>query len=111
MHKYETRSDMISKIARQGMILEIVRKGTVKSQDALSFLLKRKGVNVTQSTLSRDIRDLGLVKVRGSYMLSGESNPAPSSDALRRVFVQSVIQTGVSGNIVMVKTSPGNAHS
>jgi transcriptional regulator of arginine metabolism len=111
MHKYETRSDMISKIARQGMILEIVRKGTVKSQDALSFLLKRKGVNVTQSTLSRDIRDLGLVKVRGSYMLSGESNPSPSSDALRRVFVQSVIQTGVSGNIVMVKTSPGNAHS
>jgi transcriptional regulator of arginine metabolism len=102
---------MISKIARQGIILEIVRKSGVKSQDELSFRLKSRGIDVTQSTLSRDIRDLGLIKVRGCYMVSGESSPTPSANALRRAFTQSVVQTGVSGNIVMVKTSPGNAHS
>jgi transcriptional regulator of arginine metabolism len=102
---------MLSKIARQGIIWEIVRKGKVKSQKEFSSLLKQKGIGVTQSTLSRDIRDLGLVKSRGSYRVSGELNPTPSTEALRRAFAQFVIRTGISGNIVMVKTSPGNAHS
>ena len=102
---------MISKKARQGRILEIVRKGPVRSQEKLSFLLKRDRVDVTQSTLSRDIRELGLVKVRGSYQISGELHSSPPDDVLRRAFEQFVIRTGVSGNVVMIRTSPGNAHS
>jgi transcriptional regulator of arginine metabolism len=73
--------------------------------------LKREGAAVTQSTLSRDIRELGLVKVRGSYQVSGELHSALPDDVLRRAFEQFVVRTGVSGNIVMIKTSPGNAHS
>ncbi len=102
---------MISKNARQGRILELVRKRLVRSQEELSFLLKRDRVDVTQSTLSRDIRELGLVKVRGSYQISGEMHSSPPDDILRRAFEQFVIRTGVSGNVLMIKTSPGNAHS
>jgi transcriptional regulator of arginine metabolism len=102
---------MVSKKARQGRILEIIRKRTVRSQEALSSLLKKEDIDVTQSTLSRDIRELGLVKVRGSYQVPGVLHSTPSDEALRRAFLQYVIRTGVSGNIVMLKTSPGNAHS
>jgi transcriptional regulator of arginine metabolism len=102
---------MISKKARQGIILEITRKRPVRSQEELASLLKREGSAVTQSTLSRDIRELGLVKVRGSYRGAGEMQTSPPDEIIRRAFEQFVIRTGVSGNIVMVKTSPGNAHS
>jgi len=102
---------MMSKKARQGRILEIVRKRLVRSQEELSSLLKREGAEVTQSTLSRDIRELGLVKVRGRYQVSGELHSSPPEEILRRAFEQFVIRTGVSGNIVMIRTSPGNAHS
>ncbi|MBP1623395.1 MAG: Arginine pathway regulatory protein ArgR, repressor of arg regulon [Acidobacteria bacterium] len=102
---------MISKKARQGRIVEIARKRLVRSQEELSSHLKRDGIDVTQSTLSRDIRELGLVKVRGSYQVSGELHSSPPDEILRRAFGQFVIRTGVSGNIVMIKTSPGNAHS
>jgi transcriptional regulator of arginine metabolism len=102
---------MISKKARQGHIQEIVRKRQVRSQEELSSLLNQNGVDVTQSTLSRDIRELGLVKARGSYQISGELNAAPPDEILRRAFNQFVIRTGVSSNIVMIKTAPGNAHS
>jgi transcriptional regulator of arginine metabolism len=101
---------MISIKARQGTILEIAHQSAVRSQEELSSLLKARGIHVTQSTLSRDIRELGLVKVRGRYEAAG-SQPAPSDESLRRAFKQFIIRTGVSANIVMIKTSPGNAHS
>lgn len=102
---------MFSKNARQGIILEIVRKGGVGSQEELSLLLQKEGIDVTQSTLSRDIRELGLVKVRGNYQISGELNSTPPNEILRRAFEQFVIRTGVSGNMAVIRTSPGNAHS
>jgi transcriptional regulator of arginine metabolism len=102
---------MISKKARQGRILEIIRKRLVRSQAELSAFLKKQGAEVTQSTLSRDIRELGLVKARGSYQAPDTLRSSPPDDLLRRAFEQFVVRTGVSGNIVMIKTSPGNAHS
>jgi transcriptional regulator of arginine metabolism len=102
---------MISKKARQGRIVEIVRKQVVRSQEELAELLERDGIEATQATLSRDIRELGLVKVRGGYQLSGEVHSAPPDELLRRACEQFVIRTAVSGNMLMIKTSPGNAHS
>jgi len=52
-----------------------------------------------------------LVKIRGGYQISGEVRPSPSDEMLRRAFEQFVVRTGLSGNIVMIQTSPGNAHS
>ena len=102
---------MVSKKARQGRILEIVRRNRIASQQELSALLGEKGVEVTQSTLSRDIRELGLVKVRGGYQASGGEEAALPESAVRRTFEQFVLSSGVSGNLVMIKTAPGNAHS
>jgi len=102
---------MVSKKARQGRLLEIARRRPVGSQEKLLSLLRKEGIHVTQSTLSRDIRELGLVKMRGSYQVHGEGPLAPPNGALRRAFEQFVVRTGVSGNMLMVKTSPGNAHS
>ena len=102
---------MISKKARQVRILEVARKHPVRSQEEFAALLKREDVDVTQATLSRDIRDLGLVKVRGCYRVPGEVTSVPPDDVLRRAFEQFLVRTAVSGNILMVRTSPGNAHS
>ena len=102
---------MISKKARQGRILEVTCNEQVRSQEALSSILRRDGIEVTQATLSRDIRELGLVKMRGGYQVSGEVLSNPPDEMLRRALKQYVLRTGVSGNIVMIKTSPGNAHS
>ena len=102
---------MLSNQSRQGRILEIIRGGGVRSQEELLSRLERDAVRVTQATLSRDIRELGLVKVRGSYQVSGEAVIGPPDEVLRRTLGQYVVRTGLSGNIVMVKTSPGNAHS
>jgi transcriptional regulator of arginine metabolism len=102
---------MISKKARQGRILELGRSYSIRSQEDLMALLEKEGICVTQATLSRDIRDLGLVKVRGSYQIPGEVFSSPPDEVLRRAFGQYVLRTGVSDNIVMIRTSPGNAHS
>jgi transcriptional regulator of arginine metabolism len=102
---------MISKRARQGRILEVTRNQQVRSQEELSSILRREGIDVTQATLSRDIRELGLVKARGGSQISGTVHSSPPEEVLRRAFKQFVLRTGVSGNILMIKTSPGNAHS
>lgn len=89
----------------------MTRNQQVRSQEELSSILRQEGIDVTQTTLSRDIRELGLVKMRGGYQISGEVRSSPPNEMLRRTFEQFVIRTGVSGNIVMIQTSPGNAHS
>jgi transcriptional regulator of arginine metabolism len=102
---------MISKTARQARMLEVIRSSRVRSQEELLSLLKQEGIQVTQATLSRDIREMGLVKIRGNYQVAVDVNAPPSVDGLRRALGQFVIQTGVSGNMAMLKTTPGNAHS
>jgi transcriptional regulator of arginine metabolism len=96
---------------RQARILEIVRQRPVSSQDELSTILAPSDLRVTQATLSRDIRELGLVKVRGVYRGAGTWDQIPDQDALRQALRQYVLQSGVSGNILMIRTAPGNAHA
>lgn len=102
---------MVSKKARQGHILEWIRSGEVRSQEELAALLSSKGVGATQSTLSRDIRELGLIKIRGCYALGGGGNAPLPAEELRRTLKQFVLGSGLSGNMLMIRTSPGNAHS
>ncbi|HSW38227.1 MAG TPA: arginine repressor [Acidobacteriota bacterium] len=102
---------MISKRLRQAKLLEIIGKHRVSSQEKLSSLFMREGVTATQATLSRDIREMGIVKVRGAYSRPIEWKPPLSDELVRRAFHQYIMRTGVSGNIVMIKTTPGNAHS
>ena len=101
---------MISKKARQARILEVIRGHRVESQEHLSELLREDGADVAQTTISRDIRELGLVKVRGCYQAAAPSAPS-SSGALKSVFAQFITSMDAAGNIIVVRTSSGNAHS
>jgi transcriptional regulator of arginine metabolism len=104
---------MISKKkVRQARILEIISRRRVKNQENLSALLREEGAEVAQTTISRDIRELGLVKIRGCYQAAaGTPAASSSSDTLKSAFAQFVTRTDIAGNIVVVRTSPGNAHS
>jgi len=99
-----------AKLARQRAILEIVGKGPVESQDKLQRSLAGRGFKVGQATLSRDIRELHLVKSAEGYALPGNEMSAeaalPSVQRLVREFVLSVRP---AQNLLVVKTAVGSA--
>ena len=105
----------MSKLSRHQAILELVGSGPVPSQEELQRLLHKKGFDAGQATLSRDIRELGLVKTVEGYSLPGNSNgngnghgeaPLPSASRLVREFVTSV---RAAQNLLVTKTSVGSA--
>jgi transcriptional regulator of arginine metabolism len=100
----------MSKLSRQTTIRELVARHTVTSQDELRLILSRRGHAVTQATLSRDIRELGLVKTADGYSMPADDDGAisnlPSIDRLVRDFVYDV-QT--AQQLVVLRTSAGAA--
>jgi transcriptional regulator of arginine metabolism len=109
MHSTEYISVM-SKATRQKAILEVLRRGSVPSQEDLQAALEKKGFEVGQATLSRDIREMGLVKSAEGYGLP-QGGPAaepaqPSVTRLIREFVQEIRQ---AQNMLVIKTSIGSA--
>ncbi|HET6348744.1 MAG TPA: arginine repressor [Candidatus Krumholzibacteria bacterium] len=99
----------MSKLSRQGTIRELVAKHTVASQDELRLLLSRRGHAVTQATLSRDIRELGLVKTTDGYAMPADDGGManlPSIDRLIRDFVYDV---QAAQQMVVLRTSAGAA--
>ncbi len=100
--------------ARQEEIVKIVREQKVHSQDELLTILRKRGFRVTQPTLSRDIRELGLAKTPGGYVLPGELAPvamfAPrGEERLDHLLRDSVIFAEAAGNLVVLKTPPAAA--
>ncbi|MBI4165148.1 MAG: ArgR family transcriptional regulator [Acidobacteria bacterium] len=100
---------------RRNQILEILRSEAVRTQEALRKKLARRGIVVTQATVSRDIEELGLVKRRSGYRLpdappdaNAPAPPQPAATIILKEFVREVLQAAA---LVVVKTSPGNAHS
>jgi transcriptional regulator of arginine metabolism len=96
-------------------IREIITAKEVETQDELVNELKRAGYNVTQATVSRDIKELHLVKVltdRGIYKYSLPAdhrfNPLQK---LRRILKESFINIEQSENLIVIKTLPGNANA
>ena len=102
------------KSKRQEMILMLVRDKSINTQEVLTHELKKLGFHVDQSTLSRDVKELGLIKTQhnGSYKYSviQEALPVPriSSKIILSRFVKNV---DYSGNIIIFKTPPGDAHA
>ncbi len=102
--------------ARQEEILKIVREQTVHSQDELMEILRKRGFKVTQPTLSRDIRELGLAKTPSGYVVPGDLAPvAPFTpreireEKLEQLLRDSVIFAEGAGNLVVLKTPPAAA--
>jgi len=106
----------MSKTSRQHKIAEILGETAVTSQGQLVELLDAAGIEATQATVSRDLEDIGAIKVRipgGDlvYGLPEHSNEAVAPpDHLRRVLSDWVAEVKSSHNLVVVKTPPGSAH-
>lgn len=101
---------------RQKKILEIIKKERVETQEDLAAALKRDGINVTQATISRDIKELGLIKVPGDnnafrYAVPGEAALVRSNERLKRVFLEHVLGLDYSENLIVIKTHPGGAQT
>jgi len=107
---------MSSKQQRQQMIVKIIASHNVSSQPELQKLLARNQVDATQATISRDLEELGAVKVRVAggepkYAIPEfEPQRVAPSDQLRRVVGEWVAEVTHSGNLVVVRTPPGCAH-
>ncbi|MGP3916149.1 arginine repressor [Nonomuraea sp. NBC_00507] len=114
----------MTKAARQQRITDLLRRQAVRSQPELAKLLADSGVEVTQATLSRDLDELGALKLRAEdgslvYALPGEgggriplarvgTGESPSA-RLQRVAEELLVSAEASANLVVVKTPPGAA--
>lgn len=107
---------MSSKVQRQQTISKLVMKHAVTNQPQLVDLLAVEGIAATQATVSRDLEDLGAVKVRvpGGETVYAIPEFAPArlapEDQLRRVLGEWVAEVKRSGNLVILRTPPGCAH-
>ena len=101
------------KASRQRKIAGLIREMPVTSQTQLVRILRSSGYPATQATVSRDLDELGAVKVRRegkvAYTLPGESVTVPAGDAYGRMFAESILNLESTGNLVVVKTPPGHA--
>jgi transcriptional regulator of arginine metabolism len=107
---------ILLKTSRQKKILEIVENNAVSTQEELADALRAAGYNVTQATVSRDIKELRLVKVATGentyrYGLPVEQESAKNEERLRRMMKELVVSIAASDNIVVLKTYPGNAQA
>jgi transcriptional regulator of arginine metabolism len=100
---------------RQKTIAEILRSGTVASQEEVTDKLASLGFAVTQATVSRDLDQLGAVKVKRGGVLTyalpdqiGDSDWAASR--LQRILSEWVQSVETAGNLIILKTPPGSAH-
>lgn len=106
----------MSKVQRQQAIVRLIQRFEVTNQPQLVELLAEEGIPATQATVSRDLDDLGAVKVRvpGGATVYAVPEFAPERvaplDQLRRVMGEWVAEVTHSGNLVVVRTPPGCAH-
>jgi transcriptional regulator of arginine metabolism len=101
------------KARRQAVIRDIVEHDAVRSQDQLRQRLIGRGFVVTQATLSRDIKELGLVKraADGAYQAAGSESPTEPAalPALSRALTQYLQNLDVSQQLIVLRTGPGQA--
>src|SRR5215475_7171473 len=98
----------MTKTYRQGQILKLIRAKRISTQEELAQELRSLGIAATQVTLSRDIRDLRLVKTRGGYQEILPEEIGPQFSILAGEFLKDVLR---AQNLVVLKTSPGHANS
>jgi len=101
--------------SRQNKILDLINTYEVETQDKLVDLLKKSGYNVTQATISRDIKELQLIKTlspSGRYKYTvGVNQDQPLSDRFITIFKETIKTVASSGNIIVIKTLSGCANA
>ena len=98
----------MTKSYRQGQILKLIRGKRIHTQEELAQELKKDGIAATQVTLSRDLRDLRLVKTREGYQEMAPEEAGPGFALLASEFLLDVLR---AQNLVILKTAPGHANS
>lgn len=102
------------KQGRQSLILDIIRENDIETQNQLLQALADRGVVSTQATLSRDIRDMRLVKELGPngvsrYTAAAKSDNGDLDIRLKKIFKESVVSYDVAQNLLVIKTLSGLA--
>ncbi len=97
---------------RQRMLRQLVRDHTISNQEELSALMKQRGFNVAQATLSRDIREMRIYKAHDEagyfYRLPSPDAEIRQTTGLRQV--DSIISLEFSGSLAVIRTRPGHAN-
>lgn len=105
----------MSKIQRHVKIRELIADNEVETQDELVDMLKAAGYNVTQATVSRDIKELHLVKVPSLFGKYKYSLPADQRfnplDKLKRLVMDAFLKIDHASHFIVLKTLPGNAQA
>jgi transcriptional regulator of arginine metabolism len=103
-----------TRAARQARIVELIRDRAVHSQTELLGLLEDEGIATTQATLSRDLDELGALKVRGAYVIPDDGSPVRGVEGgtarLARLLGELLTTADASGNLAVLRTPPGAAH-
>jgi transcriptional regulator of arginine metabolism len=109
-----------NRAGRQARIVAILSSASVRSQSELAALLATEGIEVTQATLSRDLEELGAVKLRGAdggtgvYIVPEDGSPvrgvSGGTDRMSRLLSELLVSTDASGNLAVLRTPPGAAH-
>ena len=99
---------------RQNAIVDIITTQNIETQNQLLEALKLRGIKSTQATLSRDLKDLRLVKELTGvghyrYALPGNSSRVAHSEKLAKIFRECVVSCDTAMNLVVLKTLPGLA--
>jgi transcriptional regulator of arginine metabolism len=98
----------MNKSFRQGQILKIIRQKSIYTQDELARELAQAGIHTTQVTLSRDMREMGLVKTGDGYRIFTADSASPD---LASVINEYLLDIRLAQNLVVLRTSPGNANT
>ena len=104
------------KFKRQAAILDIITSNEIKTQEELSAHLRDRGYNATQATISRDMKELRLIKVAshsGGYQYSTpeQSSTATHMTRLKNIFRECVVKVDRAQNLVVLKTLVGMANA
>ncbi|GFG75712.1 arginine repressor [Mycobacterium botniense] len=110
----------ITRAGRQARIVAILSSTPVHSQNELAALLAGEGIEVTQATLSRDLEELGAVKLRGAdggvgvYVVPEDGSPvrgvSGGTARLSRLLGELLVASDATGNLAVLRTPPGAAH-
>lgn len=104
------------KARRQMKVQEIISKQIIRTQEELADKLHQAGFDVTQATVSRDIKEMGLIKVPSAdddyrYAVPSEVHPSNLQDRLKRLLRETVVSINDTESLIVIRTIPGNAHA
>lgn len=105
----EMAAEINQSVARRAAILRIIGESTVRNQDELVKVLRKQGFDATQSSVSRDLRELGVAKAGDRYILPSQNTAANNPFAAVARFVLDIKTAGAS--LTVLKTTTGTAQS